>query len=373
MALMVTHSRRRLISMRALAIVWLAFAATMIVGLAGEAWLRYERHQAYLASERFRKTNVFFANGMELNGGNHSLWLRRWKEYQPGARAEVEAGGVRFVIQMNSRGFRTHEFQVPKPQGMVRVICIGGSTTVAGRTNEETYPALLEASLRERFPGLPIEVLNFGISSVTTEYWYERLGEVLSYEPDVLVQYQAINDISWRHLPRYAESHGARGLAYKSLLVQRLFPFPTETLEPYLQETFESMAATSRAARERGVAYLAASFAGPDPDGERDVFRRHLDYNAEYWMRKFPMHSYRTWSSIVATHNRLFVDFAEGHHVPYVLVHEQLYDPTLFTDVCHFTPEGIALLADTFLPALEDQVRDTEEYRLWAQTGPGAR
>ena len=143
---MATQPRRRLI--RGLAVVWLAFAATVIAGLVGEVWLRYERHQAYLASERFRETNVFFANHMELNAGNHSLWLRRWKEYQPGARAAVVARNVRFVIQMNSYGFRTHEFQVPKPEGMVRIICIGGSTTFAGRTNEDTYPALLEASLR---------------------------------------------------------------------------------------------------------------------------------------------------------------------------------------------------------------------------------
>lgn len=366
---MATHSRNRL--MRGLAVVWLAFSATMIAGLAAEVWLRYERHQAYLASERFRETNIFFANGMELNAGNHALWLRRWKEYQPGARAEVVAGGVRFVVQMNSYGFRTHEFEVPKPEGMVRIICIGGSTTVAGRTNEDTYPALLEGRLRERFPGLPIEVLNFGISSVTTEYWSTRLPEVLSYEPDVIVQYQAINDISWRHLPRYAESHRARGVAYRSLLVQRLFPFPVDELEPYLNDTFESMAWTARASRERGVAYLAGSFAGPDPDGKRDAFRRHLDYNAEYWMRKFPMHSYATWAAIMARHNRLFVSFAERHHMPYVLIHEQLHDPALFTDVCHFIPEGIALLAEAFLPAVEDLVRDTESYRRWAETGSG--
>ena len=369
MRLMATHSRPLL--MRGLGVLWLVFAATVIVGLAGELWLRLERRQAHLASERFRETNVFFSNGMEFNVGNHSLWLRRWKEYQPGARAEVVTGGVRFVIQMNSYGFRTHEFEVPKPEGVVRIICIGGSTTVAGRTNEDTYPALLETRLRERFPGLPIEVLNFGISSVTTEYWHTRLGEVLGYEPDVIVQYQGINDISWRHLPRYAESHRTRGAAYRSLLLQRLFPFPAEELEPYLEDTFESMAAMSRAARERGVAYLAGSFAGPDPAGERDEFRRHLDYNAEYWMRKFPMHSYATWAAIVARYNRLFVEFAERHHVPYVLVHEQLDDPALFIDVCHFTPEGIGLLADAFLPGVAQQVRDTESYRRWADMGPG--
>jgi lysophospholipase L1-like esterase len=366
MLLMTTRSRRTLL--RGVSIFWLVFATVVIVGLAGELYLRVRRYEAYLASERFRASNVFFANGMELNVGNHSLWLRRWKEYLPGAHAELVAGGQHFDIRMNSYGYRTHEFEVPKPDGTVRIICIGGSTTVAGRTNDETYPALLEARLRDRFPGLPVEVLDLGVSAVTTEYWYDRRDEVFGYEPDLIVQYQGINDISWRHLPRYAKAHPRRRWAYRSLLVQRLFPFPVEELDPYLNDTFEDLAAMSRAARERGIAYLAGSFASPDPDGPRTEFRKHLDYNAEYWMRRFPMHSYATWASIVARYNRRFVDFAERYHVPYVLVHEKLKDPSLFIDSCHLTPEGIARLADTFLPAVSDQVRDTDGYRRWVKT-----
>ena len=89
---------------RALAGVWLAVASGLILGLAGEVGLRYERLQAARASERFRATNVFFANAMELQAGTHSLWAERWKEYQPGAKVDVVVGGERFVVQMNSHG-----------------------------------------------------------------------------------------------------------------------------------------------------------------------------------------------------------------------------------------------------------------------------
>jgi hypothetical protein len=54
--------------------------------------------------------------------------------------------------------------------------------------------------------------------------------------------------------------------------------------------------------------------------------------------------------------------------VPHVLVHEQLTDPALFIDVCHFTPEGIERLADTFLAAVADLVEDTVEYREWKRS-----
>jgi lysophospholipase L1-like esterase len=365
--------RSRRVAFRVLSGVWLVLVATVLALLAAELWLQLDRRGDRIASERFRATNVFFANGMELNVGNHSLWHVRWQEYEPGAHLDVVAGGVRFVVQMNSEGYRTHEFAVPKPEGLVRVICIGGSTTVAGRTNDETYPALLEKKLRERFPGLEVEVLNLGVSSVTSEYWLQRLGRVLAYEPDVIVQYQGINDISWRHLPRYADAHPRRGRAYRSLLVQRLFPFPAAELDPYLQETFETLGTTAGICRDRGIAYLGATFAAPDPERTTGEFRRHLDYNAEYWMRKFPMHSYATWAGIVARYNRLFEEYAWRNHLAYVPLHETLHDPALFIDVCHFTPEGIERLADTFLPGVSELVRDTPAARRWARTAhPGA-
>jgi lysophospholipase L1-like esterase len=355
----------RRLAVRAIAGAWLVVAAFLVAFLAGELFCRVKIHRDFLASERFRATNVFFAQGMELNAGAHSLWRERWKEYEPGARLDVVAGGERFVVEMNSAGYRTHEFEVPKPKGLVRVVCIGGSTTVAGRTNDETYPAFLERKLQVLFPGLPLEVLNLGVSSVTTEYWRGRLDRVFGYEPDVLVQYQAINDIAWRHLPRYAKEHRLRALAYKSLLVQHLFPFPVEELDPYLAATLETMGATAQACHEHGVAYLAASFASPDPVRAGGEFRRHLDSSAAFWTRWFPMPSYATLAAILARHNRLFVEFAHRSHVPHVLVHEQLTDPALFIDVCHFTPEGIERLADTFLPGVGDLVEDTEAYRKW--------
>jgi lysophospholipase L1-like esterase len=353
---------------RVIAGAWLALAAALIAFLAGELWLRVQRHEAILASERFRAANVFFAQGMELNASAHSLWRERWKEYEPGARLEVVAGGERFVVVMNSDGYRTHEIEVPKPKGRVRVVCIGGSTTVAGRTNDETYPAFLEKKLRQRFPGLDVEVLNLGVSSVTTEYWRGRLDRVFGFEPDILVQYQAINDIAWRHFPKYAKEHRLRGFFYKSLLLQRLFPFPVEEMDPYLAATLETMGATARACHEHGVAYLAGSFAFPDPERTRGDFRRHLDTSAEFWTRWFPMPSYATWAAIVARHNRLFVDFANRNHVPHVLVHEKLSDPALFIDVCHFTPEGIERLAETFLPGVAELVEDTAAYRSWKRS-----
>jgi lysophospholipase L1-like esterase len=350
---------------RAIAAAWLLLAAAVILGLAGELWLRYERREDALASKHFQDANVFFANSMELNAGNRALWAKPWFKYRAGARAEVVAGGERFVIEINSHGFRTHEFAVPKAAGLVRVVCIGGSTTVAGRTNEETYPAFLEAKLRERHPGLPLEVLNLGVSGVSHEHWLERLDRVLAYEPDVVVHYEAVNDLAWRQFPRFARAHPVWRAARTSLLYSRLVPFPLDALEPYIADSLDTLDRIASACRERGTAYLAASFAGPDPRRLGPEMKSHLDVNTEFWGRRFPIDSYATYAAIVGRYNQRFVELVHRRHIAHVLVHEQLSDPSLFIDVCHFTPAGIEQLADLFLPAVDGLVAQTAGYRSW--------
>jgi lysophospholipase L1-like esterase len=227
---------------------------------------------------------------------------------------------------------------------------------------------LLQQKLRARFPGLPLEVLNLGVSSATTEYWQARLARVFGYQPDVIVQYPGVNDISWRSLPHFANARPGRGRMYQSLLVQRLVPFPVEELDPFLEETFTTLADTDRACRERGIACLVGSFAGPDPERTRGEFRKHLDYNAEFWFRRFPLHSYATWARVVRRYNELFVRFVHRYHVPHAPVHERLDDPAVFIDVCHLTPEGIDRLAGAFLPEVADLVRETAGYKRWARS-----
>lgn len=370
-----TAATRRLV-VCALAAAWLLLAVIVIAALAGELWLRLEQRANAKASERFRQANVFFASSTELNAGDYTLWAKPWFKYRPGAHAELTAGGERFVIQINSQGFRTHEFALPKPAGLVRVVCIGGSTTVAGRTNEETYPALLEAKLRARYPGLPVEVLNLGVSGVSHEHWLTRLDRVFAFEPDAVVHYEAVNDIAWRQFPRFAEAHPAWRAAYSSLLFSRLAPFPLDALDPYLADSLDTLGQISTACRERGIGYLAASFAGPDPKRLDPETKRHLDYNVEFWGRRFPLHSYATYAAIVERYNRRFAEYVLRRHVAHVMVHEQISDPSLFIDVCHFTPPGIERLADVFLPAVDGLVTQTAGFRSWraaARAGGAAR
>ena len=349
--------------------LWLGFAGLATLGLGGELWLRIEREQAWKASERLRSGNVFFSNLTALNAGDRALWHKPWRKYEPGARAELVVGGRRFLVQINRLGYRTREFSPQKPEGTVRVLCIGGSTTVAGRTNDETYPALLEAKLRERWPGLPVEVLNLGISGVNSEDWLGWLDKLLSWDPDLIVQYEAINDISWLDLPRYASRHPFHRRLNDSLLLERLLGFDPKALDPDLRSTLRCVEEMDRRCRNRGVAYLTATFAAPDVSKAGREMRQHLDTNIGFWTRYFPLRSYPIYAAILARHNSFLAEFTAHHGIDRVLVHERLGDPALFIDVCHLTPEGIDQLAEAFLPAAADIVEARPAFRRWAAGG----
>ena len=71
---------------------------------------------------------------------------------------------------INSRGFRTPEFTDAKPEGVQRVVCLGGSTTFGwGVSDQIAYPRQIEVKLnaldRE---GRRWEVINLGMSNYST-------------------------------------------------------------------------------------------------------------------------------------------------------------------------------------------------------------
>ena len=99
-------------------------------------------------------------------------------------------------------GFRGRAPALPKPEGVRRVLCLGGSTTYGdGLADGETYPEQLEALLAAD-GGAPAEVLNLGVPAYTTaESLLNLCLKGLDYEPDAVVVYHAVNDFRPRTLP----------------------------------------------------------------------------------------------------------------------------------------------------------------------------
>ena len=90
---------------------------------------------------------------------------------------------------------RDRETEVPKPKGIVRIVCVGGSTTVEGPHNELTYPNFLERLLREHLRTDTIEVINGGVDALGFPTEMERMPDWMSLEPDLIIHYNIVNDL----------------------------------------------------------------------------------------------------------------------------------------------------------------------------------
>ena len=104
-------------------------------------------------------------------------------------------------MHVNSHGFRTEEFTIPKPLGTYRILNLGDSVVFGWNVRQEdTYGKQLELLLTEELPGQPFQVINAGIPGWSPEE--ERnfiLEEGLSYEPDLIIlDLTVVNDIYGR-------------------------------------------------------------------------------------------------------------------------------------------------------------------------------
>jgi lysophospholipase L1-like esterase len=114
----------------------------------------------------------------------------------PNVQAEGDLEGFfEWEGTSNSLGYRDREHSVGKPAGTYRIAVLGDSLAAGYRIarTEDAFPARLEADLRKA--GLPVEVLNFGVTGYNTEQEVETLRtRALRFAPDLVLVAYCHND-----------------------------------------------------------------------------------------------------------------------------------------------------------------------------------
>ena len=181
----------------------------------------------------------------------------------------------------NNLGFRGGSVAVPKPAGVYRIVCVGGSTTVEGPTGETTYPAILERRLREMIGTPNIEVVNAGVHGANSATVLSRAQDYLALEPDLVVEYNFINDYARYASSLQGASIGAAGwnpamrlrawLRHSSLAYMAwpalLNPGDAELGTYFETAIYDNLRALRGALARGGAEVCFASFAYPDPGG----------------------------------------------------------------------------------------------------------
>jgi lysophospholipase L1-like esterase len=121
---------------------------------------------------------------------------------------ETEQGN-NITISHNSLGFRGQEVTSNKPENIIRIAVLGGSTTYCvSISDDQTWPFLLE---KELGPGY--EVINLGVPGYSTVENLIQTALILpSLNPDVAIFYVGWNDVRNAHIadlkPDYSNFHG---------------------------------------------------------------------------------------------------------------------------------------------------------------------
>ena len=265
---------------------------------------------------------------------------------------------------------------IPKPAGVYRIVCMGGSTT-QGSGGDGGYPAVLLQLLQKRFPGKQIEVLNAGCFFYTTQHCIiHYLSYIQDLQPDLIIMFEAQNDLitsctmpllasrpfrrdyghfyGWLARLRYPETFEKflSSFFFADLRAPVLTPIPFtdfQSRDPY-QRNLETFIKISRS---NGAALILANqahcFSAVDGGDATEARANILKFMLTLPVDEKHYADEKSWYAGMELFNRIAQQTAEKFNVPFV---DQAAvfkgKQQLFRDEVHLIPEGTALLARLF-------------------------
>ena len=147
---------------------------------------------------------IFIVLAVSEIGGRVYIWLAYGvpgKSYgihhhDPVLKGRFRANSYNLLKEFNNLAFQsTEDTQVPKPDGVFRIITYGGSTTICfNLPTGQCWPKRLQDDLRSR-GFTTVEVLNAGDAEWSLAHAYARAGtELEQLEPDLVILYSGFNE-----------------------------------------------------------------------------------------------------------------------------------------------------------------------------------
>jgi len=190
-----------------------------------------------------KKTNYFFRNNVSIKNilfESHPYlpFVLKKKIIHNKTSAEYPLNNVRspFLIS-NQYGFfngknGNRNVVSPKPKKLIRINCIGGSTTgnyIEDNNKVYSYPLELEKFLMKKYPKKKIEVNNFGMGGYNSaDILVSSILSQIDTKPDYIIIYHAYNDIRSYLTENFKSdySHSRQNFSknYYKLVIHSLLP-----------------------------------------------------------------------------------------------------------------------------------------------------
>ncbi len=254
------------------------------------------------------------------------------------------------IAQYNNFGFRDDDIILPKPDRVFRIICIGGSTTEEGNSNDLSYPNIMEKKLQKYFQTQNIEVINAGICGIRSFGEVRRINDFLQLQPDLLVYYNAINDICYYDIPFWIKLPNPylKIIPHSAFLTQifnrKLLP-SDEYIAEYFQKTIlRNLGSIHCACKKQNILMAICSFAYPKIKWYEFIERLYYDFNLRnVWLTPLPMLiNFATYQKVIQIYNRELKKLCEQENILYIPVAEEFNaGADHFFDVCHMTLLGM--------------------------------
>jgi lysophospholipase L1-like esterase len=397
-------TRRARVMMITLSVIMLG------IGLIGTEL--YARHIGKFQLWRYPLQKVTFAEADRVKIYNQRFYEQRYKSFRqwpikvptfdadkpaprylfkPNLRMTVRDGvfvpakpGEKVLWSTNSWGFRGPEFQIAKPEGNIRIVCLGASTTEGvGLLEDETYPYFLQKELNDMFPGQAIEVINAGHHAFEIDDLLELLRQrVLPLQPDIVLFYEATNNINFnefiKDVPKacpgdcWIDSGWKRFLysrsAYFNLMADRFnwinrqpapMPHTLDITLPKRSVTHyrEGLRQIVQEALSHKTRIMLSSFITLAHEGARFSYEDYPLLAPWFYKIHYP-YTPGEVARIYQVFNQQSAEVAREFSVPYADVAADFpRTPEYFPyDLMHFSPEGNRLLAHEFAEFLGKEI-----------------
>lgn len=88
-----------------------------------------------------------------------------------------------------------HYFRSPKPKGVYRIFCLGGSTTAGfPYFYNGAFPAFLAERLKAIFPERNVEIINLGVTATNSITVLDFARDLMKFQPDLIIDYGGHNE-----------------------------------------------------------------------------------------------------------------------------------------------------------------------------------
>jgi hypothetical protein len=134
----------------------------------------------------------------------------------------------------NSMGFLGNDFHYDKPDSVVRIACLGGSTTARG------YPRIMEKYINGHNPDPSIryEALNFGMGWYTSTHMVVNFVlNVIDFTPDYVVFHEAWNDqVARNTYPPFRNDYGHALQSFQEPNIPDKLPIRASIIYRYVKQ-----------------------------------------------------------------------------------------------------------------------------------------